>query len=147
GFNQHFIPFELELQFIRTYIEIEKVRLGDRLNVRIDVDHEVLQQQVPSMFLQPLVENAIVHGIAKRAEGGRVHICGCCEDTTLSFEVRDSGRGIPPRELERVFDRGLGLANTQKRLERIYGDQFQMSIRNIEPRGLSVQLKFPQKAS
>ena len=117
------IPLEQELEFIRRYLEIEKIRFEERLTVKIDVGADVSKANVPSLALQPLVENAIHHGIAPRPEGGAIEIKARRENGLLHLSVSDDGVGATRKTRERI-----GLANTRARLERLYGDQQNFSF-------------------
>ena len=127
------IPLEQELEFIRRYLEIEKIRFEERLTVKIDVDDAVGKANVPSLALQPLVENAIHHGIAPRPDGGAIEIRARRENESLHLTVTDdgvgmvdpAGQGPPERPKTREH---IGLANTRARLERLYGDRHNFSF-------------------
>jgi two-component system LytT family sensor kinase len=116
--NEGEVPLSREVEFLERYIGIQKVRFGDRLRARIDVDPGVEGVEVPSMILQPLVENAITHSIAPRREGGSVEVRAFREGNRVRLQVIDDGQGIVddhPRP-----DR-IGLGNTRARLERMFG--------------------------
>ena len=117
------IPLEQELEFIRRYLEIEKIRFEERLTVKIDVGADVGKANVPSLALQPLVENAIHHGIAPRPDGGAIEIKARRENDSLHLSVADDGVGVGQKTRERI-----GLANTRARLERLYGERQRFSF-------------------
>jgi len=109
-----------EMEFLSRYVEIMKTRLGERLDVRVEIEPAALDADVPAMLLQPLVENAIQHGIGTRPQGGRVELSARVEGETLAIDVRDDGPGL--REpLDTAMRSGLGLANTRDRLAQLYG--------------------------
>jgi two-component system LytT family sensor kinase len=141
------IPLRQELEFIQPYLEIEKARLGDRLQVRIDVDPEVMDAAVPNFVLQPLVENAIRHGIAPFSQVGRLDIRACQEDGMLRLEVQDSGPGLSSeqqaREKTGAFRAGVGIANTRARLQQLYGRHHGFEMKNGTSQGLTVTLLIP----
>jgi LytS/YehU family sensor histidine kinase len=112
----HQVTLREELDFLTRYLEIEQTRFQDRLRVRLDVDPSVLDASVPNLILQPLVENAIRHGVAPRASAGQVDIFARRSGETLFIEIRDDGEGPRSGSGERV-----GLTNTRRRLEQIYG--------------------------
>jgi len=115
------VPLRDELDFVRHYLEVEGIRFQDRLQVRIDVAPDVpLDAPVPHLILQPLVENAIRHGVEKRAAAGVVTVDVACEDGMLRLRVTDDGPGPKPASNGR---RGVGLANTRERLAHLYGDR------------------------
>jgi signal transduction histidine kinase len=127
-----------ELEFIRGYLDIEQMRLGERLRVTWDVEPESLATRVPSLVLQPLVENAIQHGIAATAAPGTLTIRARRNDGFLHIEVADSGPGMTP---EKVRPQGIGIANTRARLQRLYGERHSLELR--QGAGLTVNLRIP----
>jgi LytS/YehU family sensor histidine kinase len=134
------VSLQEELAFLEPYVEIERVRLGDRLNVEYDIQPSVLEALVPHMILQPLVENAIRHGIAPRAQPGTVRIVARGRRDMLDLEVTDDGAGLAPG---RSANGGVGLANTRARLEQMYGDRFNFEPRNVSGGGFRVALTIP----
>jgi two-component system, LytTR family, sensor kinase len=136
--GSHEVPLAEELRVARAYLEIEQVRFEDRLRVRWDVDPEAYEAAVPHLILQPLVENAIRHGIAPRAAEGTLAITAARRNGTLHLEVRDDGVGLPPEAAE-----GVGLANTRARLHQLYGDRQRMEVVPAEGGGVHVRLTMP----
>jgi hypothetical protein len=118
-----------ELEFIEPYLEIQKARLGSRLAVRFDIDPQTRSARVPNLVLQPLVENAIRHGVAPRPAGGRVEVRSRRQDGMLCLEVRDDGPGLPGVE-RGGYKEGVGLANTRARLRHLYGPRHRLEMRN-----------------
>jgi len=116
-----------ELEFTRNYLTIERARFGDRLQVEWDIDPESLEVAVPGLLLQPLVENAVGHGIAPRVEGGRVRISSRLVDRILHLDVIDDGVGTDGRQEDLVRD-GHGLGNVQRRLDAVYGGRGSLSL-------------------
>ncbi|HEX6059644.1 MAG TPA: histidine kinase [Gemmatimonadaceae bacterium] len=110
---------EEELALLDLYLDIERVRFGERLEVRVDVQHEARAALVPTLILQPLVENAVRHGIARTPGPGLIEITARRENGALHLAVRDNGAGLPD-EAEARSD-GVGLSNTRARLEELYG--------------------------
>jgi two-component sensor histidine kinase len=141
------VPLRQELEFIQPYLEIEKARLGDRLQVRIDVDPEVMDAPVPNFILQPLVENAIRHGIAPLTRVGRLEIRAHWENGMLRIEVEDNGSGLSVEqqngEREGLFRAGVGIANTRARLQQLYGPHHHFEMKNRTNQGLIVTLMIP----
>jgi signal transduction histidine kinase len=127
-----------ELDFIRGYIDIEQMRLGERLRVEWDVPSDLLMAKVPSLILQPLVENAIQHGIAATSKPGVLTIRARREDHSLRLEIRDTGPGMA-QAIERR--EGIGLANTSARLQRLYGERQKLEL--IGDDGLLVIVRIP----
>jgi len=124
--RQPSIPVSSEVTFLESYLTLQKVRFSDRLATRIDVDPSVWDVPVPSLILQPLVENAILHGIVDRRSGGIVTVSIHRSRDVLRLEVRDDGPGATPHEL--TNGRGLGLANTRSRLECLFRKDFQLQF-------------------
>ena len=123
------VSLDEELEFTRDYLAIERARFGDRLEVEWDIDPESRSVLVPGLLLQPLVENAIGHGIAPRVEGGRVRISSRLVDRTLHLDVVDDGVGIQGGEEDLVRD-GHGLGNVKRRLAAVYGGRGSLSLLN-----------------
>lgn len=130
-----------ELDFLRRYLEIEKIRFGERLSVKINAGQDTLQAKVPNLILQPLVENAVRYGIGNRAKGGRIEISACREDDSLILSVKDDGPGLSRNGSG--FVEGVGLRNTRVRLEQLYGENQEFQLSNGEGNGLEVRLKIP----
>ena len=136
------IPLQRELAFVDRYMKLQKVRYEDRLDVVLDVDPLALQALVPTFILQPLLENAIRHGIATRSAAGQIEIQAWCEDESLHLSVRDDGPGLPANwDLDRGA--GVGLSNTRERLKRLYGDRQRFAIAGGLGAGVQVDLRFP----
>ena len=129
-----------ELQFLERYLEIERMRFPDRLQVRMHIAPETLDARAPYLILQPIVENAIRHGIAPRSTLGTVEIRADCKNDRLILEVRDDGPGISP---DRIPKDGVGISSTRARLERLYGPAHQFELRNAAEGGLVVTLAMP----
>ena len=129
-----------ELDFLSRYLEIEQTRFGDRLAVNLDIATDTLDALVPNLVLQPLVENAIRHGIEPRAKPGRIHLRARREHRRLKLEVRDNGVGLspggPPAE-------GVGLSNTRARLLQLYGEGHRFDLGNSPDGGLVVCVELP----
>ena len=134
------VPLHEELDFLQLYLDIEQMRFRDRLTVTVEVDPDALDVPVPYMLLQPLVENALQHGIGQRTEGGHLEIRAAATDGTLSIVVRDDGPGLSE---EAAGNEGIGLPNTRGRLERLYGGRHRFSLRNLETGGVEVDLRIP----
>ena len=138
------VTLQQEIEFLRCYLEIERIRFQDRLTTSVDIDPAALDSKVPNLILQPLVENAIRHGIAPRSTPGLINIQAKQENGLLRIEVRDNGPGLPVnRKDENLFNKGVGLANTQTRLERLYGAAHRFELINDPGGGLVVTLEIP----
>jgi two-component sensor histidine kinase len=129
-----------ELEFLERYLEIQQTRFGDRLVVGMSVAPETLDARVPHLILQPLVENAVQHGIAPRAGAGKIEIRSRRRNGTLRLQVVDDGAGLPEGNFARE---GLGLSNTRARLVQLYGSDHRFDMRRSENGGVAVTLDIP----
>jgi two-component system, LytTR family, sensor kinase len=136
------VTLEEELSFLDAYLAIERVRLGERLAVDMSIEPDTLQALVPHMLLQPIVENAIRHGIAPRSAPGQLRISAGRPEGALRIEVVDNGRGYSAPSASSGGG-GLGLANTVARLEHLYGDDFEFDIDDAPGGGCRVALRIP----
>jgi LytS/YehU family sensor histidine kinase len=140
--GEHEVPLERELAILRPYLEIQQVRFRDRLAVLLDVDPAARGALVPYLILQPLVENAIRHGLAPRASAGRVEISASVLDDALRLEVRDDGVGIRAPSAMRE---GVGLGNTRARLRHLYGTRHAFEARPRAEGGFAVRVEIPYR--
>lgn len=134
------IPLKEEIEFIRNYLEIEQIRFQDRLTVDFKIESETLDAKVPNLILQPVIENAIRHGIAPMPKAGKVSITSSLRNGTVELCVADNGAGIS--DLKTVSN-GIGLQNTRERLERLYGKRHEFEIVSERNRGFSVKIVIP----
>jgi len=137
------VALRQEMDFLRRYLEIQQIRFQDQLRVTLDVPDELLDACVPSLILQPLVENAIKHGVTSRAEGGEVTVGIASDDGRLRVTVRDDGPGITATAARASGGNGVGLANTRARLEQLYGDRQRFSVSNHPDGGALVEITIP----
>ncbi|WP_374584468.1 sensor histidine kinase [Pseudoduganella sp.] len=135
--ERQFVALDSELDFILKYLEIQQLRFAERLRCRIDIPPALLQAQVPDFILQPLVENAIKHGIAKRAKGGELHISAAREGELLTFSIFNEGPALAAGAAD-----GVGLANTRQRLQALYGEAHTLTLRNL-PQGVLATVTLP----
>jgi len=135
------IPLSQEIDFLQRYLSIEMIRFGERLTVNYDVSEGISAGYVPNMILQPLVENAIHHGIGPNADKGIIDIRARKEGSELILEVQDNGQGLTNQSENRR--EGVGLSNTRGRLESIYGDRAEFSIQNAPEGGLVARIVLP----
>jgi two-component system, LytTR family, sensor kinase len=133
---------EQELNFLECYLEIERLRFQDRLTTRIEAEPDAMDARVPNLFLQPIVENAIRHGVTRQMNEGVVAISARRDNGRLRVEVRDNGPGLTAKN--GVAD-GVGLANTRSRLRRLYGDDHNFGMTNAAEGGLVVSLEIPYR--
>lgn len=137
------VPLARELEYARLYLSIEQLRFSDRLQININADAELLDAMVPHMTLQPIVENAVRHGIEARAESGMVQISAIKIDHFLYLEVADNGPGFQPADLDK--SNGIGLRNTRARLKQLYGDSGELLTSTRPEGGALVIVKLPFK--
>jgi signal transduction histidine kinase len=139
------VSLQEELEFLGKYLEIEQTRFQDRLSVRYDVDPDTLDAEVPRLILQPLVENAIKHGLSPRVGHGTIEIVSRRDDASLWLEVRDNGVGLSGSARSQ-FRSGVGLPNTRDRLECLYGDAQALEFSEGNG-GLTVRMRMPLQRS
>ena len=130
-----------EVEYLQRYLEIQKARFGERLQVRVDIPGELLRAQVPNLLLQPLVENAIKHGIAKRVAGGTVRVAGACHDNTLCLSVYNDGPSLPTNW--EATQAGVGIGNLRTRLRILHGTGSELQLRCADPGGVEVVVRLP----
>jgi LytS/YehU family sensor histidine kinase len=137
--HTHEVPLWRELEFLRLYLTIEQVRFQDRLRVRVAADENLSEALVPHMALQPIVENAVRHGLGASERGVCIEVVVSRSGDALVLTVSDDGPGSPAG----FTGRGVGLANTRSRLERLYGSDASLVAENVSPRGVRVTLSLP----
>jgi two-component system LytT family sensor kinase len=143
--QENFVPLREELSFIDDYLDIEVIRFGrDKLQVIKDVDEQTLEAFVPSMLLQPIVENCLKHGLSARLGGGEIRIHSRLDAGRITVTVEDNGVGIPPDQLPEVYGRGIGISNVQERLRVLYGDDFRFLISSQEGQGTQIRIELPE---
>jgi LytS/YehU family sensor histidine kinase len=142
--EQHEVPLERELRFLRLYLEIEQTRFRDSLEVVWDVAPGLEDAAIPPLLLQPLVENALKHGVGPRAGGGRVTIAAHRRDNELVLQVTDNGPGLKNHGWSQNGS-GIGLTSTQQRLEKLYGSKHRLALRENQGGGTTVSLGMPYR--
>ena len=135
------VPLSRELEYLRLYLAIEQVRFPDRLRVEISTDPATHEVSVPQLVLQPIVENAIRHGIGRSLSAGQILITASKTNDTVELRVQDDGPGFSPGDSSE--DRGIGLANTRARLQQLYGHSARLDIENCARGGVTVTLNIP----
>ena len=130
-----------ELTVVEDYLAIQKIRFTDNLDVEIDVAPQVLSARVPNLILQPLIENAVRHGLADRPASGRITLRAHRLGSKLELSVSDNGVGLPAGW--KMNGRGVGLNNTIERMEKLYGDRARLAIENQNGGGVTVRLILP----
>ena len=134
----HFAEFAQEYFFVRTYLSLEQARFGERLAIRYDIDPQVLTSRVPVLTIQPLVENAVKHGIEPRSGPGWIGLRTWAEGEDLVVEVTDDGVGLQPGS-----GSGVGLANVRGQLAMRYGDRASFQIRGRSGEGTRAAIRIP----
>jgi two-component system LytT family sensor kinase len=143
--HETFVPLREELSFIDDYLDIEVARFGhDNLDIVKEIDENTLETFIPSMLLQPIVENSIKHGLAPRLEGGRIYLRTSNRDGRLHIEIQDNGVGISEEKLPHVYVEGIGLSNVRERLRVLYGADFNLDIDSHEGKGTTIKIDVPQ---
>ncbi|MDO1529664.1 histidine kinase [Fulvimonas sp. R45] len=133
------VPLARELEFLRCYLDIQQVRFQDRLGTRLEVDDDTLRAAVPNLILQPLVENALRHGLLAKAEPGHLRVAGRREGDQLVLCVDDDGLGLPPDGASE----GIGLTNTRTRLAMLFGGDARLELQRRDGGGTRVELRLP----
>jgi two-component system, LytTR family, sensor kinase len=136
--SDQLVPLERELRVIDQYLEIMHIRFEHRLQFHLDIAPATRHALIPPLLLQPLVENAIRHGIALRSEGGVVTISASTTDSRLHLSICDNGRGLPE---DQPLREGVGITNTRARLQEFYGNDATLVFRNHD--GLKVKITLP----
>jgi two-component system, LytTR family, sensor kinase len=134
------VPFKKELEFLGHYLDIEQTRFQDRLKVEMAIEPETLDGLVPSMILQPLVENSVRHGVAPRPEGGCIKIKAWRDNSLLRLEVEDDGPGLAG---DAPLKERVGLSNTRARVSNLYGEEHGLKLRQANGGGLVASLSIP----
>jgi two-component system LytT family sensor kinase len=142
--TDHFVTLREELESIDEYLDIEVVRFGPQLKVTKNISPDTLDVIVPSMILQPLVENSIKHGLARKVGEGRITIKSVLQNGHAIIEVDDDGLGMSEERLERALGDGIGLSNVNERLRTIYGADCQLKLTSVPGRGTTVRVEIPE---
>jgi two-component system LytT family sensor kinase len=146
--HETFVPLREELQFIDDYLDIEVARFGrDNLEIVKQVDEEALEAFVPSMLLQPIVENCLKHGLAPKIDGGRIQLRTTNHDGRLHIEIEDNGVGISEEKMPHVYVEGIGLSNVRERLRVLYGTDFRLEIESHTGQGTMIRIDIPELVS
>ena len=144
GLEVEEVLLQKELEFVEKYIEIEQIRFQERLQFQMNISPETLDAIVPNMLLQPLIENAVRHGITPLKEGGRIEVNSYKKHDQLYLEVADNGIGVS-EDSENLLVKGIGLANIESRLLYLYKEAQSFEINSNNKKGFSVLLKIPFK--
>ncbi|MEL6863049.1 MAG: histidine kinase, partial [Bacteroidota bacterium] len=139
--REEVVALKEELDFVEKYLDLEKERFGDRLLFEIDVKQDVLNVEIPPMLIQPIVENSIKHGISPLIEGGKISLHISSVENQLEIVISDTGTGIGNQQKSDLLKQGVGLSNTNERLQKMYGNE--MELMDNTPKGLRVKFTLP----
>lgn len=141
--NRQEVQLEEEIEHTQKYLEIQKVRFAERLALTVEIPSELLRSRVPSLILQPMVENAVKHGIARRAQGGEIRITAFRSNGMLTLKVYNDGPGLAT-DYENTSS-GVGISNARARLRGLYGDSFELKMQNQGSHGVEAWVSVPLK--
>ena len=139
------VTLQEEVEYLQRYLDIQKFRFGERLQVTVDIPAELLSARVPNLQLHPLVENAIKHGISKRVAGGAVRVAGAAQSGNLRLSVYNDGPALPPNW--EATHTGVGIANLRTRLRILHGADSELQLRGAPPGGVEVVVSLPFRES
>jgi two-component system LytT family sensor kinase len=142
--QEHFVTLREELDAVEEYLDIERIRFGPSLVVETHIDDSSLDVIVPSMILQPLVENSIKHGLGRKVGEGRIVLRTYRRGASAVIEVTDNGVGMPTERLESTAQHGIGLRNVNERLRVIYGANHELRLHSVPGEGTSVEIEIPE---
>ena len=153
--HKDFVTVADELQQVKSYLAIEKARFGERIKFTMDIEPGYDQWPIPPLIIQPLVENAVKHGISVKEEGGSVSVVISKHNEELHIIIQDDGIGMDEKQSENIFRKssinnnslGIGLKNINKRMEQIYGPQYKIVIDNTMESGTNIMLRIPMVTS
>lgn len=145
--HENFNPLREELGFIEDYLAIEMVRFGDKLRFEKEVAPETLDKPVPSMLLQPLVENCVRHGLSGKLEGGVLRVRSQMVNGRLHLAVEDDGVGIPEVKLATLLEQGIGISNVNERLKVLFGNDYRMYVDSKPGSGTRIEIEIPELQS
>jgi sensor histidine kinase YesM len=156
--STHLVCFKEEIEYIQNYLKIQSIRLGNRLQYNIEVEEKLMDVMTPFMMLQPIVENAINHGIEKKRDGGTIEVVGYKENKKMIIKIKDNGVGLSKEKIDNIFNinknnekdksstgLGIGLNNLNRRLEYYYNGKHSMDIYSNEGEGTTIKIEIPIK--
>lgn len=141
--QENLCPLREELSFIDDYLAIEMVRFGDKLRFIKEIEPDSLDRMVPSMLLQPIIENSIRHGLSSKVDGGMIRVRSRLADGRLHVTVEDDGVGIPEAKLATMFEQGIGVSNVNERLKVLFGEEYRMWIDSRPGEGTTTGIEIP----
>ena len=142
--HETFVPLREELQFIDDYLDIEVARFGDNLDITKKIEDSALEAFVPSMLLQPIVENCLKHGLAPKVGGGKIQLRAVQRGGRLQIEIEDNGVGISEERMPHVYVEGIGLSNVRERLRVLYGTDFHLDLQSRPGEGTLIRIEIPE---
>ena len=145
--HENFTPLGEELDFINDYLSIEMIRFGDKLRFEKEVDSQTLDRLVPSMLLQPLIENSVKHGLSSKVDGGMVRFRSSLKEGRLHLLVEDDGVGISEIKLATLREQGVGVSNVNERLKVLFGSDYRMWIDSKPGHGTRIEIEIPELQS
>jgi LytS/YehU family sensor histidine kinase len=153
--KQHgnFITLKEELEFVNTYLVLEKARFGPKLQIIQDIEQGLLEEQIPRLTLQPLVENAVKHGITPKLGPGAIKITAYRDGQEMVLIVKDDGVGISPERMGLVLlpgygsGNGVGLSNVHERLKGLYGETYGLRVQSTPNQGTTITMRVPQSVT
>lgn len=145
--HENFASLGEELDFINDYLSIEMIRFGDKLRFEKEVEPETLDLLVPSMLLQPLIENSVKHGLSSKVDGGMVRFRSSLKEGRLHLLVEDDGVGIPEVKLATLREQGVGVTNVNERLQVLFGSDYKIWIDSKPGQGTRIEIEIPELQS
>jgi two-component system LytT family sensor kinase len=142
--TENYSPLREEIAFIDDYLAIEMVRFGEKLKFQKDIETATLSRLVPSMILQPIIENSIRHGLASKVDGGTVWLRAWLEGTRLNISIEDDGVGIDEEKLGALFESGIGVSNVNERLRVLFGGGYRMAVDSKLGEGTKTRIEIPE---
>ena len=142
--HDNFIPLKEELEFIDNYLDIEVIRFGnDKLRIEKKIQNGVLSYMIPSMVLQPIIENSIKHGISPKIEGGKIKISAVQNKEMICIQIEDNGLGMSSDNLKSIFNSGIGVSNIVERLKIAYQSEFSFTVNSVLGKGTVTKIEIP----
>jgi two-component system LytT family sensor kinase len=142
--TDNLVPLHEELAFIDNYMTIEMVRFGEKLRFVKEIEPQTLDRLVPSMLLQPIIENSIRHGLSSKVDGGMIRVRSWLAEGKLQLVVEDDGVGIPETRLATLFELGIGVSNVNERLKVLFGQDYRMWIDSKPEEGTRTGIEIPE---
>jgi LytS/YehU family sensor histidine kinase len=139
--ENEYYTLEQEIDLVKKYLDIEKVRLGKRMEYEIICNSELKNVEIPPLCIEPIVENSIIHGISPKKGNGKIQIVMKTEDKKIKISVIDDGVGIESKD----FKLGFGVRSVKERLKILYGEETKLEIKQNEKNGVTVEIEFPLK--